>query len=234
MGALLHDIGKMIVPLGVMNKATRLDKKIKTIRDRFQLLESYTLLNRLQGKSTEEKCEEKLQFLKESLELIEAVNTKSFLPDEDLNQLKKLEDAYCLSPEGEKISIVTPEEIQCLAIRKGTLTDEERKIMEEHVVMTGKILSKVQFNRYFKDSPLWAVTHHETLNGTGYPNKLTEKDLMLESRILAVTDVYDALTSKDRPYKEPMPKEKAFQILYSMVSEGKLDGRVVDALKQCV
>ena len=76
------------------------------------------------------------------------------------------------------------------------------------------------------------MTHHECLNGSGYPEGLTEKDLPLESRILAVTDVYDALTSKDRPYKEAMPKEKAYAILDAMVAEGKLDEKIVEVLKQ--
>ena len=74
---------------------------------------------------------------------------------------------------------------------------------------------------------------HETLDGTGYPDHLTADDLACESRILAVADIYDALTSEDRPYKKPMPREKAFAILDSMVSEGKLDEKIVYALKQC-
>ena len=72
------------------------------------------------------------------------------------------------------------------------------------------------------------------MNGTGYPDHLTADQLAAESRILAVADIYDALTSQDRPYKKPMPKEKAISILESMVSEGRLDERIVNALKNCV
>lgn len=232
MGALLHDIGKMIVPLEVMNKPTRLGTRLEEIRERFKLFQSYCLIRKLQGKINEEEWEQEQQYLCDTLQFIEEINGKGFLPDGDVEHLKQLKGKICETPEGEKRSYFTEEEWECLNIRKGTLTEKERKIMESHVVMTGKILSKVHFNRYFKDCTRWAVSHHECLNGSGYPEGLTEKDLPLESRILAVTDVYDALTSKDRPYKEAMPKEKAFAILDAMVAEGKLDGRIVEALKQ--
>lgn len=233
MGALLHDIGKMIVPLEVMNKPTRLDTKIELIRQRFQLFESYALIRKLQGKSSDKEWEEEQKFLKDTMQFVEDIDSKGFLSDDVMERLNQLEQAVCESPEGKPVPLFTKEEMGCLKIRKGTLTEDERKIMESHVVMTGKILGKVHFNRYFKDCTRWAVTHHEALNGTGYPNHLTAKELPLESRILAVTDIYDALTSKDRPYKKPMPREKAFSILDSMVEEGKLDARMVEALKHC-
>ena len=156
------------------------------------------------------------------------------MPDEDYEKVEQIACGFCITPEDEKIPLLTEEETECLKIRKGTLTDKERAVMENHVVMTRKILEKVHFNQYFKDCPVWAAQHHETLNGTGYPDHLTADQLAAESRILAVADIYDALTSQDRPYKKPMPKEKAISILESMVSEGRLDGRIVNALKNCV
>lgn len=234
MGALLHDIGKMIVPLEVMNKATRLDAKLEEVKARFELFKSYAKIRFLEGKLTKEEYDIEYSFLDDTISFIEEVDKKGFLPDEDLDKIEQISNAKCNHPDGEAIDLLTEEEIGCLKIRKGTLTDEERQIMENHVVMTRKILEKVHFNRYFKDCLTWASQHHETLNGTGYPDHLVAEDLALDSRILAVADIYDALTSQDRPYKKPMPKEKAISILESMVSEGKLDERVVNALKKCV
>ena len=106
--------------------------------------------------------------------------------------------------------------------------------MESHVVMTAKILSKVRFNKSYSNVPRWAAEHHEYLDGSGYPNHIKGDELDIETRILAVADIYDALTASDRPYKPPMPKAKACAILHSMVNEGKLDGRLVDWMEEAV
>ena len=106
--------------------------------------------------------------------------------------------------------------------------------MESHVVMTRKILSKVKFHSFHKDVASIAASHHEYLNGTGYPEKLTDKDLSVECRVLTIADIYDALTSVDRPYKTPMPRAKAFSILEAMVEEGKLDGQLVKWFEEAI
>lgn len=234
MGALLHDIGKMIVPLEVMNKATRLDERLTLVKDRFNLFQSYLKIRFLEDKISKEEYETEKKYLEDAICFIEEIDAKGFLPDEDYERVVQIAEAVCVTPDDEKIPLLTEEEAECLKIRKGTLTDEERIVMENHVNMTRKILEKVHFNRYFKDCPTWAAQHHETLNGTGYPDHLTADQLAAESRILAVADIYDALTSQDRPYKKPMPKEKAVSILESMVSEGRLDEKIVNALKKCV
>ena len=128
----------------------------------------------------------------------------------------------------------TEEEKECLRVKKGTLTNAEREIMESHVVMTERILSKVHFHSFYKDAPLFASQHHECLNGKGYPKKITAEQIPLESRILAVADICDALLATDRPYKKPMPKEKAFFILEDMAKFGNIDGKIVGYLKNCI
>ena len=130
--------------------------------------------------------------------------------------------------------VFTDEEKECLRVKKGTLTNAEREIMESHVVMTERILKKVQFHSFYKDAPLFASQHHECLNGKGYPNKITAEQIPLESRILAVADICDALLATDRPYKQPMPKEKAFFILEDMAKFGNIDGKLVGYLKECI
>ena len=233
LAAALHDIGKMIVPLSVMNKATRLDGGIEKIEDRFKLLKAYYEIDYLKGKISKEVFEEKLQCLNNSLQFITEIDPVGFMPDEKIAKVVEIADCCYETEDGDKIPYLTSEEKECLCIRKGTLTEEERKVMESHALMTRKILDKVHFSKNYSKVKQFASTHHEWLNGTGYPEHLTAKDLEMESRILSVVDIFDALTSTDRPYKKPMPKEKAFSILHDMaIKEGKLEDRLVTWLEE--
>ena len=106
--------------------------------------------------------------------------------------------------------------------------------MESHVVMTGKILEKVRFQNRYEMVPKWASSHHEYLDGTGYPNHLAGDEIGIETRMLTIADIYDAMTSVDRPYKKPLPREKTFAILRSMAEEGKLELRLVNWLEEAL
>ena len=234
LAAELHDIGKMIVPLEVMNKATRLDKELENVQERFELLKVLYERDMLKGSMTAEKEAETEKYLDESLAFILEVNGAGFLPDEKIERVKEIASHKYIYEDGRELPYLTDHEEECLSIRKGTLTDEERRIMESHVVMTEKILDQVHFNSHYSNIKKFAATHHECLNGTGYPNHLTAKELETESRILAVVDVYDALTCTDRPYKKPIPKPKAFGILHSMAGEGKLEDQLVTWLEEAL
>jgi len=118
-----------------------------------------------------------------------------------------------------------------MQIQRGTLTANEREIMENHVVMTDRILKKVYFNKAFSMAPVWASMHHECVNGSGYPHGIKDKALAMEARILAVADICDALLATDRPYKKPLPMDKAFEIMESMAQEGKLEPKYVRYLR---
>lgn len=227
LAALLHDIGKMIVPLSVMNRATRLDNDIEKLEDRFQLIRSYYEIDMLRGSITEEEYLEIMEEMTEDLEFIKKIDSMGFLDDDNYEKVRMLANKKHIKQDGTITPYITKEEAECLSIRRGTLTDEARKQMENHVVMTDKILDKVHFNKNYEMVPKWAASHHEFLNGTGYPNHLTAGELDIESRILTIADIYDALTATDRPYKKPMPKEKAIQILKSMAEEGKIDLQLV-------
>lgn len=232
LAAALHDIGKMIVPKSVMNKASRLGAHLEKIKDRFKLLDAYYDIDVLKGRLSQEDGELKKKYLKESLEFIKEIDMAGFMPDEKLERIAEIGAQVYQKESGEEIAYLTEYERDCLFIVRGTLTDEERRAMESHVVMTGKILDKVHFNSHYENVKKYAASHHEFLNGTGYPNHLKGEELELETRILTIVDIYDALTSTDRPYKQPMPKEKAFAILNSMVSEGKLEGRLVQLFEE--
>ena len=237
MGAMLHDIGKMIVPTKVMNKATRLgDDYDKVIQRLNYYLAKYEIMQ-LKGLLSEEEYKEKEGEIQKALFVVEKVDGAGFVDDElsaSLEEVLAFTYKDLTVENSEEVSVFTEEEKDCLRVKKGTLTNAERAIMESHVEMTERILSKVHFHSFYKEAPVFASQHHECLNGKGYPHKLTEADLSIESRILAVADICDALLATDRPYKKPMPKEKAFFILEDMAKMGNIDGKIVGYLKECI
>lgn len=234
LAAALHDIGKMIIPLEVMNKESRLASGMPKVLDRFKLLQAYYERDMYKGVISQAENEEKQRYIEDAVAFILSIDRAGFLPDDKLERVKEIASQKYVSESGEEIAYLTEEEATNLSIRKGTLSDEERQIMESHVVMTKKILDKVHFNVRYENVARFAASHHELLNGSGYPEHLSGEQLGLETRMLAVVDVYDALTSKDRPYKDPIPKSKAFAILHSMVEEGKMEERLVTWLEEAL
>lgn len=234
LAALLHDIGKMVVPLSVMNRATRLDREIENVATRFRLLEAYYTIDCMKGRITEAECSRQITYLHDSMDFIRKIDGMGFLADEDYRRVQEIAEHRYLNEEGEMLSYLTEREQERLSIRRGTLTESDRKLMENHVVMTEKILSKVWFNKNYEEIPKWAASHHEFLDGSGYPRHLKGEDLALETKMITVADVYDALTATDRPYKKPISQEKALKILKEMADDGKLDGHLVDSLAAAV
>jgi len=114
-------------------------------------------------------------------------------------------------------------EVYNLCIARGTLTNEERFKIQEHVIMTIKMLEQLPFPEHLKNVPLYAGAHHETLIGTGYPRELTKEDMPVPARIMAVADVFEALTAADRPYKDPKTLSASIKILSFMVKDQHLD-----------
>lgn len=233
LSALLHDLGKLVIPTKVMNKATKLEEKLGAIEERLERIELKYRICFLEGKITKEEFNTRTEQLDEIRRLVQDVNRSGYLTDEKQNALQ---EAFTLSYRegGEEIPYFTAEEQEALLIRKGTLTEAERVIMESHVEMTERILSKVHFHANFSNAAKFAVEHHECLNGTGYPRRLTGEQLALESRILAVADICDALLATDRPYKKPLPREKAFAILRDMAEAGRIDKKIVEYLAACI
>jgi HD-GYP domain-containing protein (c-di-GMP phosphodiesterase class II)/ABC-type amino acid transport substrate-binding protein len=132
------------------------------------------------------------------------------------------------------IRMATPEllynqgELYNLSVSRGTLTEEDRFKINAHMISTIKMLESLPFPRELANVPRYASTHHETLNGTGYPRGLNGKDLSIPERILAVADIFEALTAADRPYKDPMPLSEALQIMRRMVEERHIDADVFE------
>lgn len=233
MAALLHDIGKLVIPSSVMNKATRLGWKLDVVISRLREIKLLSEVAFLKGQITDDEYETVCEHVNDCAEFIPEVNYTGYLDDKTVEKLDKVFE-YSYNINGEVIKFFTEEEKSMLKIKRGTLTEDERHIMESHALMTEKILEKVHFNSSFKDAGRWASQHHEFLNGKGYPHGLSGEDLCLEVRILTVADICDALLATDRPYKKPLPKDKAFGILHDMANEGKIERRLVDYLEDCL
>ena len=228
----LHDIGKLIIPLEVMDKSTRLGDSIKDVENRFGRMKLLLKIAAAKGQISENELEEKLAELDDNIEFIRSINSAGFLPDEKLARLGKISEGTYVEEDGSSCSVLTQDEKTKLSIRKGTLTDEEREIMQSHVTMTSKMLSELDFPRGFENVKYLAGSHHEYIDGSGYPEKISADDLDWKARLITIIDIFEALTAKDRPYKPPMPIEKAFAIMDSMVEEGKLDRDILESFKK--
>lgn len=224
----LHDIGKLIVPLEVLDKPDRLGALKSAIKSKVDIACLMEKVESLQNPDRVSECDARIDAIKNAYQAIEKANTAGFLPDERIEELKGFAGIKIKNAEGEEIPLLDEKEVEAITIRKGTLTDSERQQVQSHVVYTRRMLDKMHFKGIYKEVPFWSGSHHEFLNGRGYPKGLTADDLPDQSRLLTIIDVYDALTAEDRPYKPPMPPEKAFEILRSMRDDGQIDGRLLD------
>ncbi|MDA3788427.1 MAG: diguanylate cyclase [Desulfobacula sp.] len=123
---------------------------------------------------------------------------------------------------------MSEDEIYNLCIRKGTLTTEERKIIENHANMTFKITNQLPFPKKLSHVPEYAAAHHEKLDGSGYPKGLCSNKLPLQSRIIAIADIFEALTARDRPYKKPITLSQAIKILGFIKKDNHIDADILD------
>ena len=141
-------------------------------------------------------------------------------------------ESVYVGPNGEEIPYLTGEEIDDLHIKAGTLSDQERTIMQSHVIYTDKILSHMKFGEQFRKVRAMASNHHELLNGRGYPNGIGEEQIDTMTRILTIMDIYDSLIADDRPYKKPKPVKVAFDILDEEAEAGKVDRELLQFAKE--
>ena len=228
LAALLHDIGKIIIPLSIMDKASRLGDKLDIIRYRFELKKCQMELDMMHKRISLEDYERDIVKVVETQAFVEYVNSLGFLQDEQYQEVLALENLTYINPAGQDVPLLDSDDMEALSIRKGTLTGYERDIMQQHVTITARLLSEIPFWKYYGDVPAWARHHHEFLDGSGYPEGIIGDRIPIEARIIAIMDIFDALIAQDRPYKKGMPIDKSLGILAEMASENKLDKELVD------
>ncbi len=228
MAAYLHDIGKIITPLDVMDKAERLGPRLPILRLSLQLKMQQLENKYLKGELNKEEYQKQIEEVRCDEARMEFNNTAKLLTDEDIQAAKNLANVTYMDATGQEVRLFSDLDIQYLSIRSGTLTEEERQIMKDHVCVTQRLLEQMAFNEYYKDVPVWASNHHEFLDGSGYPNGLHGEQICVEESILAMVDVFEALTARDRPYKKSISVQAAIKILLDMVEEGKLPKDIVE------
>ncbi len=227
MSVWLHDIGKLVIPLEVMDKPARL---LPEQRSAFlHRMERIRLLGEIDALSGRDVDPDRLaRETREAEALTKAADTAGFVTDEMLAELEELAGRTYRDRDGQERPWLTPEERAMLSIRKGTLSDRERETIQSHAVMTDKLLSQIRFSPELSHVREWAAGHHEFLDGSGYPKHLSGEDVPIEVRIITILDIFDALTAGDRPYKPGMSPERALSILDAMANkEGKLDPDLV-------
>ena len=223
--AWLHDCGKIATPEHIMDKAT----KLETINDRIELVETrFEIIRRdmtrvaTGGSDAEQSQREQLE---EDLQFLKRCNVgMNFMVSQDIGRVKQIARSYCWeSVAGERRSVLTEDELQNLTIPKGTLTDAECGKINDHVVVTTNILKSLALPAQLRNIPDFAGAHHERLDGKGYPARLTKDEIPMQARIMAVADIFEALTAADRPYKKGNSLSEALKIMRAMANEGHID-----------
>jgi len=240
--SLLHDFGKIGVRENVLVKAKKLyPHELEILQYRFKYIKKCMELNFTKRKleflmeNPKDKALEyfdelgKLYFekmgeLDSITNLILTSNEPSILPEEASDKLNTISNMYFEDiDDNNKIAYLTSYELESLSIKKGSLREDERLEIESHVSHTYEFLSKIPWTNELKKVPNIAHAHHEKLDGTGYPRRIVSENIPFQSKMMAISDIYDALTASDRPYKKAMPVEKALDILGFEVKGNKLD-----------
>lgn len=234
MAALMHDIGKLVIPNNIIDKTTRLGDRLELVQERFERLALLYNVDYLQGRIAKDKWIEKKNYFLDARERVEEINRKPRLSEEDTAYIRNMSEMNYTDSNGQRINYLSLDEVECLTVSSGNLTSAEREVIRSHVEYTEKYLRKMNFGVRYPHIIEWAGAHHEFLDGSGYPRGLKGDEIPFEARILAVVDVFEALTSADRPYKKSMEEDKAFSVLENMVGEGKIDGEALALFKAAV
>lgn len=232
LAAMLHDIGKMDVPLEVMDKPTKLGHREDPLRSRLEIITLKLRIDILSGTAPKEEAEEQIEKIGKFLGNLGGYNCGRPLKEDEWAFVDEMCSMVYRSAEGEELPYLTQEEINDLHIKAGTLSGEEREIMQSHVVYTDKILKHMHFGNDFSDVRAMAANHHELLNGKGYPKGIGEDKLDVMTRILTIMDIYDSLIADDRPYKKAKPNDIAFKILDEEADFGKIDKDLLAIAKE--
>jgi HD-GYP domain-containing protein (c-di-GMP phosphodiesterase class II) len=230
--ALLHDFGKVGVREHVLVKADKLyPQELELLRSRFDVIRAQLqregLQHRLDGRDPASVAE-RLGELDRFWEIVVASNRPTVLAAEASSALQEIAGRTFVDPRGEERQYLTPSEVSLLSIPKGSLSDRERLEIESHVTHTFNFLQQIPWTKALKRVPEIAYGHHEKLDGKGYPRHVPATAIAVETRMMTISDIYDALTASDRPYKKAMPAEKALDILRDEAKRGQVDTSLLD------
>jgi HD-GYP domain-containing protein (c-di-GMP phosphodiesterase class II) len=245
--AWLHDCGKITTPEYVVDKGTKLETifdRIQLVDNRFEILKrdaEIEALRRLAGLAEGREIDldndaiyqQRLRWVEESRDFIRKCNIGGeAISDEDTARIDEIAKQTLVAPSSQEEPLLSVEETQNLKIGRGTLSVREREIINNHVVVTIKMLESLPYPKHLRRVPEYAGGHHEKIDGTGYPNRLTGAEMSLQARMVAIADVFEALTASDRPYKKAMPLSQSLKILGQMKLDGHIDPDLFDIFVQ--
>jgi HD-GYP domain-containing protein (c-di-GMP phosphodiesterase class II) len=242
---LLHDCGKVTTPVHVVDKAT----KLQTIFDRIGLIDTRfevvkrdaeiallrTRLGSVDGGAEElgrvdRELRARVRQIEEDRQFLRFCNfgSESMKPD-DQERVRAISTAYSWRDvEGKWANFLTEDELRNLTIRSGTLTAEERQVINHHIEVTIKMLESLPWPKHLKNVPEYAGGHHERMDGKGYPRGLTREQMSVQARVMGIADIFEALTAKDRPYKKGKTLTESLQILGKFKLGGHIDPDLFD------
>ncbi len=241
--AWLHDCGKITTPEYVVDKSTKLETiydRIELVDQRFEMLMRDAEIDYLKRQLKEKRAEDsvpvkdevynkQIEKLKTQREYIRKCNIGGeYMADEDKNNIEEIAKTRISYHDDVVLAILSDEEITNLQVSRGTLTLREREIINNHVTVTIKMLESLPYPKHLERVPEYAGGHHERMDGSGYPNGLTGDKMSIPARMLAIADVFEALTAIDRPYKKGMPLSQALAILGRMKKDNHVDAQLFD------
>lgn len=242
--ALLHDFGKVGVREHILQKAKKLSPfELELIRSRIKWYRQKLRADFYQSafesrreaknefsvwyEENIEKHRQQMRQLDEYLSIIEEANEPSILHQDHFEKLIQLKDLKFES-EGSFLELITEQEFLSLSVTRGSLTPHERDEIQSHVNHTYEFLRRIPWTQDLSNIPAIASAHHEKLDGSGYPFGLSAGEIPIQTRMMTIADIFDALTAADRPYKAALPDDRALDILLGEAEQGKLDRNLVD------
>ncbi|MEC9376573.1 MAG: HD domain-containing phosphohydrolase, partial [Candidatus Neomarinimicrobiota bacterium] len=231
--AWLHDCGKVATPPHIVDKGTKLETifdRIELIKTRMELLkrdaEIAFLRRQFNGQtpdSFDNEYNETISQIDANMKFLEECNIGGeFMNPEFQDRVKSIGEQR-VNLNGEKVNFLTEEEISNLNIPKGTLLPEEREIINDHIVITIEMLEQLPYPKNLRNVPEFAGGHHERLDGKGYPKGLKGNQMSIQAKMMAIADIYEALTAADRPYKEGKRLSNAMRIMGFMKNDYHID-----------
>jgi HD-GYP domain-containing protein (c-di-GMP phosphodiesterase class II) len=240
LAGLLHDCGKITTPVHVVDKAT----KLETIFDRMHMIDTRfeVLLRDAEIHALREQCEPgadraaiaarmnaEQARLRADRDFLRSANVGSegMSPD-DQERVRRIAAYRWTGPDGAPRDFLDEDEVRNLTVRFGTLNDDERKIINNHIVVTIRMLESLPWPKHLKNVPEYAGGHHERMDGKGYPRGLTREQMSVPARVMAIADIFEALTARDRPYKKGKTLSESLHILGKFALNGHIDPDLFD------
>ena len=242
---LLHDCGKVTTPVHVVDKATKLQTifdRIALIDTRFEILKRDAEIARCKAKlaapdnrageweRADRELKARLRQVEEDRQFLRFCNFGSeAMREEDQRRVRDISRTYrWRDVDGNDADFLTTDEVDNLTIRSGTLTQEERQIINHHIEVTIKMLESLPWPKHLKNVAEYAGGHHERMDGKGYPRGLVREQMSVQARVMGIADIFEALTAKDRPYKKGKTLTESLQILGKFKVNGHIDPELFD------